>query len=313
MKNKPKPKQDQKNDASGIWEVGIVPEPMFGTIGPDGKPLTMVIIAHQLSYYILNSNVIAPDVSEEKGVVDAFEKAVAKGPMLPGVIHVKEARLVEYLREVATKHGAEVNVVKKLKAVQEIVRSMKQMRRQMPVEPEPTESIDDMYYDAMDAINENKLEKAAKLLLRALNIDPHYVQTYVGLCSVYRITGEAEKYRETAIKGYEETRNIFKKWPKELSWYHMENRRFHRAIFFRAGLHIEDGETEQGMELYRQLLSMWPGDNLGVRYYAAAVCAGMSIQQVDDLWDESNEKQNWDELEKMVMVQNRKHKFWKGS
>ncbi len=311
MKNKPK--KDQKNDKSGIWEIGIVPEPMFGTVKPDGKPFDMVIVAHQISYFILNTNVIAPDVSVEVGVVEAFEKAIAKGPMIPDVIQIKDSRLMEYLSEVAAKHGAEVRVVNKLKAVPEIVRSMKQWSRHMPIEaePEPSESVNDLYYDAMDAINENKLSQAIKLLLKAQEIDPHYVQTYVGLCSAYRHIGAADKYRECAIKGYEETRNIFKKWPKELSWYDMDNRKFHRAIFFRAGLHVEDGEIEQGMTLYRQLLSMWPNDNLGVRYYAAATCAGVAVSKLDDLWDECNEKQNWDELEQLLKEQNRKHKFWK--
>jgi len=101
MKKGPKnTKKDIDKDEAGIWEIGIVPEPMFGTKGPDGRPFNMVIVAHQLSYYILNSNIIASDTSEEKDVVQAFEKAITSGPMLPSIIHVKDARLVEYLRTI---------------------------------------------------------------------------------------------------------------------------------------------------------------------------------------------------------------------
>jgi tetratricopeptide (TPR) repeat protein len=312
INNMKKSKISPKN-RSGVWEIGIVPEPMFGTKKPNGKPFDMVIVVHRDSYFILNTNVIDFNENDEVGaVVKAFEDAITKGPLLPDTILVKDENMAEYLRESAAKHGAIVRVEKKLKAVQEVVRSMKRLGHDMPMELDQAKSVDDLYYDAMDALNDGNSDKAIRLLSRALEIDSHYVQTYVGLASACRREKvNIAKYREYTIKGYEETQKIFKKWPKELSWYDMDNRKYHRAIFFRAGLYIEDGEIEKGMELYRQLLKMWPSDNLGVRYYAAAAYAGKSIADVEEMWDFANENQKWDELEKMVIVQNRKHKFWK--
>jgi tetratricopeptide (TPR) repeat protein len=91
----------------------------------------------------------------------------------------------------------------------------------------------------------------------------------------------------------------------------MDNRKYHRAIFFRAGLYMEDDEKDTGIELYRQLLKMWPNDNMGVRYYIAAVYQGKSVDDVDKMWNWANENQKWDELEKMVETENKKHHFWK--
>ena len=41
------------------------------------------------------------------------------------------------------------------------------------------------------------------------------------------------------------------------------------------------------------------------------IYAGISGQKVNDMFDEGNEKQNWDKLENLVAEQNAKHKFWK--
>ena len=308
--------QNNQKNKGGIWEIAIVPEPMFGTIKPDGKPFDMVIIVEHNSYFIVNTNIINPNDEEKRGVIDAFKKAITKGILLPpDTILAKNDKIAGYLSEIAAKNGISVNIENKLKAVQEVVRSMKRMCKIAPpitpvVDYEGEDEKDSLYYDAMEEINAQNLDEAARLLSKALKIDPHYVQTYVGLSSLYRLIGSAEKYREYTIKGYEETKNIFKKWPKRLSWYDMDNRKYHRAIFYRAGLHLEDGEREAGIELYRQLLKMWPNDNLGVRYYLAAVYQGKSVDDVDKLWDWANENQKWDELERMVETENKKHHFW---
>jgi len=163
----------------------------------------------------------------------------------------------------------------------------------------------------MDAMNEGNSKVAIALLDEALQLDPSSVQAHHGLSAVYREIGNMARYREHTIKAYDETRKKFKKWPKELPWYDIDNREYHRSVFFRAGLHIEDGEIELGIDLYRQLLSMNPDDNLGVRYYVAGLYAGKSMSEIEKKWQEANEKQKWNVMEKMVEVENRKHHFWK--
>ncbi len=304
-----KAKPDNSKSDFGIWEIDIVPEAIFGAMKPNGEPLDMVIVAHKESYFIINTKIFVPEMSMENNVISAFEEALSKGPMIvPETIEVRKQEVVDFLQATAKKHKVEIKLVKRLKAVPEIVRSMRQMRNHKEVRQK---NIDDSYYDAMDAILANKPDVAIEMLTEALEMDPHYVQTHVGLSLAYRELGDLNKYRKHTIEGYKETCKLFKNWPKELSWYHMENRKYHRAIFFRANLYIDDNEINKGMDLFRDLLRMWPNDNQGVRYFAAGVYAGKSIQEVNDMWDKCNDNQNWDKMEKMLIEQNKKHHFWK--
>ncbi len=306
-----KTKNKSSKPKSGIWEIDIVPETIFRAVGPDGKQFDVIIVVHQDSFFVLNIKIVDSNTSIKENIVAAFKEALSKGPITnPNTIMIKKKEYADFLREIADKHKISIELSKHLKAVPEVLKSI----RQWSYNPEFNSLLkdkDDLYYDAMDAMNENDHSHAIDLLNEALKIDPHYVQTHVGLSSAYRETGNIPKYRIHTIKGYEETCKIFKKWPRTLSWHDIDNRKFHRAIFFRAGLYIEEGEKDKGLSLYRDLLKMWPNDNLGVRYYAAAIYAGKSIADIDNLWDECNEKQDWDRMENLLTEQNRKHNFWK--
>jgi len=91
----------------------------------------------------------------------------------------------------------------------------------------------------------------------------------------------------------------------------MDNRAYMRAIQYRADLYADDGEKEKAIELYRLLLKMNPNDNQGARYTLSGLYAGISGEEINRMFDEGNEKQNWDKLENLVAEQNGKHKFWK--
>ena len=91
----------------------------------------------------------------------------------------------------------------------------------------------------------------------------------------------------------------------------MDNRAYMRAIQYRADLYADDGEKEKAIELYRLLLKMNPNDNQGARYVIAGLYAGISEEEINRMFDEGNEKQNWDKLENLAAKQNAKHKFWK--
>jgi hypothetical protein len=115
---------------------------MFGTQKPDGKPFDMVVIVDRGSYFILDTNIINLDMDgERKCVIEAFEKAVSEGVFLPPeTILVKNEKVAEYLREIASKKGISIRIESRLKAVQEVVRSMKRMGNITPPDFEQTES-----------------------------------------------------------------------------------------------------------------------------------------------------------------------------
>lgn len=172
---------------------------------------------------------------------------------------------------------------------------------------------DDLYYDAMEYLRngEEGARKAEEMLLYALKIDEHYVQTYVGLANVYGVSGDKKKARAAIIKAYEETLKKFPKWPKEMPWGFLENRGYLRAIQHRADLFWDDGDNNEAIKLFRFLLKLNPNDNQGVRYEISALYAGITGDKLNKMFDEGNEKQDWSRLEKLVETQNSKYHFWK--
>ena len=169
---------------------------------------------------------------------------------------------------------------------------------------------DELYYDAMDELMEGNPEEAVALLKEALAIDKNYVQTYVGLVSTYGMERDDRRRIEATKKGFEITKKDYKKWPKEMLWGYMENRAHLRAIQYRADLYWDNGEDEKAIELFKLLLRLNPGDNQGVRYELAALYAGKSGRELNKMFEDGNNNQNWDEQEQMLAEQNKKYKFW---
>jgi tetratricopeptide (TPR) repeat protein len=169
--------------------------------------------------------------------------------------------------------------------------------------------INKLYYDAMDLLSEGYPEEAIKLLQEALIIDINHVETYVGLVGAYSMIGNDEKRVEVIKIAFDKTRQKFTEWPKEMLWGYMENRQYLRAIQYRGDLYWDDGELESAKEIFKLLLKLNPGDNQGVRYEIAGVYAGLSGNEINKMFDEGNEKQNWNKLERLVQEQNKIHNF----
>ena len=172
--------------------------------------------------------------------------------------------------------------------------------------------IDNLYYDAMELLDGGRsgAKKSEKLLLKALAIDPHSPQTYIGLVQVYGVFKNKKKVAECIKNAYAETVKKFPVWPKEMLWGDMDNRAYMRAMQYRADLYADEEEKEKAIELYKLLLRLNPNDNQGVRYTLSGVYAGISGEKINKMFDEGNAKQNWDKLENLVKTQNAKHKFW---
>ncbi len=63
----------------------------------------------------------------------------------------------------------------------------------------------DYYYDAMEFLNEGDADGAIKLLRKALEIEEHSVEAYVGMACAYREKGNQKKWHEHADKALAET------------------------------------------------------------------------------------------------------------
>ena len=169
----------------------------------------------------------------------------------------------------------------------------------------------DYYYDAMDFLSSGDADGAIKLLRKALEIEEHSVEAYVGMACAYREKGNQEKWREYADKSFEETKKKFPAWPKELRWGYLENREYLRAIEQKAAVSWETGNLAEAEKLYKLLLKLNPGDNQGIRYLLAGMFAGITGDKVDEMFDEGNEKQDWSKIETLLAEQDAKHHFWR--
>lgn len=178
----------------------------------------------------------------------------------------------------------------------------------------PKQMANELYSDAMEMLDGSTraAKRAEPLLLKALELDPNYVQTHIGLSHVYGNMKDKSAAREHIQRAYDQTRAEFPTWPKRLGWGDMDNRAYLRAIQYRADLHADDGEREQAVNLYRLLLGLNPNDNQGVRYTLAGLYADKSGDEVSRMFDEGNANQDWDALELLVQEQNKTHRFWKG-
>ncbi len=169
----------------------------------------------------------------------------------------------------------------------------------------------EIYYDAMKILDAGEIESAKKLLRSILRQDINFIDAYNGLVLVYMDEGDNEKAKEYAGLAYKKTRKIFSKWPKDMHWGDIDNRKYLRAICNEAIYLHEGGEIEKAEELYKLLLKMNPSDNQGVRYLLAALYAGEPPKIIEELMEEGNLKQDWSKIENLLEEQNKKHKFWK--
>jgi hypothetical protein len=62
-----------------------------------------------------------------------------------------------------------------------------------PVMTMRTADKDDLYYDAMDALEDGDFKNAEKLLIKAQNLDKDYVQTYIGFTNLYGFSRNKKK------------------------------------------------------------------------------------------------------------------------
>ena len=233
------------------------------------------------------------DREEWKG----FDDCVICQAMKKGKANTEE-ELIQLFKE-AEKSGAHVGINDDF------------LKNDMPFMTMRTQNKNDLYYDAMDAIEIGDFESAEKFLNQAKEIDPEYIQTYVGFTHLYGNMGDKNKALENANLAFEKTVKIFPKWPKEMLWGDMDNRAYMRAIQYKADLCADNNEKEKAIELYKLLLKFNPNDNQGVRYSLAGLYSGIIGEKMGKMFDEGTAKQNWNKLEKMVSEQNKKYKFWK--
>ncbi len=166
------------------------------------------------------------------------------------------------------------------------------------------------YYDAMEYLNLGDTEMARFILQKAIKLKKDFVAGYMGLTAVAKEAKNREEEKEYADLAFEKTQKVFPVWPEELLWGFLENRQYLRAICDKACVYHSEGNLKEAEKLYRLLLKLNPSDNQGVRYLLAGLFAGLKPEDIDDMFDEGNKRQDWSKLEKLAIEQNKKYHFW---
>jgi len=132
----------------------------------------------------------------------------------------------------------------------------------------------------------------------------------MGITAVYKETGDRKGLKKYTELAYEKTRKVFPVWPKEMFWGVIDDRQYMRAICDKAALCQQEGDLKEAEWLYHLLLKLNPGDNQGIRYLLAGLFANILPEEIDKLFDQGNESQDWSKPEYLVEEQNRIHHFW---
>jgi tetratricopeptide (TPR) repeat protein len=168
---------------------------------------------------------------------------------------------------------------------------------------------EDYYYTAMELLSAGQAFTAQRLLEQALIDYPDYLELYVGLAAVFKVTQDKKSFKEIVNKGYNKLLKQFPAWPKEMSWGLINNRQYLRIMGFKALNYYIEGDKNKAIELYKLILKLNPPDNQGVRYELAAIYAGINPNEIENMFAEGNAKQDWSKLEKMLIQQHKKHDF----
>lgn len=107
---------------SGCWEIDWGTEPFSQVLGNGESELTLTMVVHQESYFIIDT-LVSPSNETGKGV-SALSSAVKKQFHLPDIIMVRDKVLRDEIEPLATALGCEV-VLSRLRAIPQIRRDMK--------------------------------------------------------------------------------------------------------------------------------------------------------------------------------------------
>jgi len=127
----------------------------------------------------------------------------------------------------------------------------------------------DEFDEGCELYEEGDLEEAGKVFRAVLAQMPDHLDALHHLAMVLSERNLPDKARdlwEQAVRiGRKAFPEDFKTGKDRLEWAMLENRPFLRSLHGLALVRDEDGETEEALRLYQELLSLNPNDNQGVR------------------------------------------------
>ena len=175
---------------------------------------------------------------------------------------------------------------------------------------EPYEFIDkdrfevsEEYYEFLESPEANDYKESEKILLKLINQDPDFFDTYTVLHEYYLNYGKGAKAYNLMQKGYDRAINLVLnkngRFPTSLSWRYVENRHILRIMFNFAALLWLNSDTKNALVIFNRLLKLNPDDNIGARYMIVAILDGVkSLYEFEKMFDDGSGYSNWEAQEK---------------
>ncbi len=139
------------------------------------------------------------------------------------------------------------------------------------------------FYSLIERFGELDSEEQKKALLQLIKKDPDFLDTYLLLFEILDSEGQSEEASRLLDEAYRRALNLILdekgRWPKRLEWGWIENRHIIRTFLTKAVDLWISGETEQALEILRNLFRANPNDNPGTRYYILAIRMGMTPRE----------------------------------
>ena len=144
----------------------------------------------------------------------------------------------------------------------------------------------DEYYTIFDGDMSRK--DVLKLMHTLIKKDPDFFDSYQFLIDDLFEDGKGEEavslLKATYQRAVERIVDNKGHWPKLMRWGFHENRHLMRIID-RYGFYCwKTGNTEEALTVFRHLLKVCPGDNLGARFNILAIHLGLSYTEWKDLF-----------------------------
>lgn len=142
------------------------------------------------------------------------------------------------------------------------------------------------YYDLMDSPDFKSAAEMTDALYGLIEQDPDFLDPYLELYEICQYEDDLKLAEEILDDAYNRAINLITdkngNWPAGLLWGFLENRHIIRTIFDKAISLWDNGQTDEALELFRNLLKTNPNDNIGARDYILAIKMRMSFDDYED-------------------------------
>jgi len=146
------------------------------------------------------------------------------------------------------------------------------------------------YYELVEREHLMKRSSVKRKLRQLIKEDPDFLDTYLFLYEILLEEGKKEEAEKVLDEAYQRALKLITdkkgRWPDLLEWGWLENRHIIRTLLNKGVSFWEEGNTEEALKIFRNLLRMNPNDNPGVRYYILAVRMGMSLEEFEGTFEE---------------------------